>query len=55
VLVATKQDRPSRFLFHFADLLQQAKRDDWSLVITDIDIDTRTFSIRPPFAASVAR
>jgi DNA invertase Pin-like site-specific DNA recombinase len=42
VLVVSKQDRLSRSLFHFADLLEQAKRDGWSLVIADTDIDTRT-------------
>jgi DNA invertase Pin-like site-specific DNA recombinase len=42
VLVVAKQDRITRSLFQLSDLLDQAERGGWALVIADTDLDTRT-------------
>lgn len=41
-LVVAKLDRASRSLFHFAGLVDEARRDGWALVALDIGLDTST-------------
>jgi DNA invertase Pin-like site-specific DNA recombinase len=42
VLVVTKLDRLSRSLLDFATLMEQARREGWSLIVLDVGIDMST-------------
>jgi DNA invertase Pin-like site-specific DNA recombinase len=41
-LVVARLDRLTRSLVHFADLMEQARREGWALVALDVDVDTTT-------------
>lgn len=43
-LVVTKLDRMSRSLLHAVEIMERARRQQWSLVMLDIQVDTTTAS-----------
>ena len=43
-LVVTKLDRMSRSLLHAVEIMERARRQRWSLVMLDIQVDTTTAS-----------
>lgn len=43
-LVVTKLDRMSRSLLHAVEIMERARRQGWSLVMLDIQVDTTTAS-----------
>lgn len=41
-LVVSKLDRLARSVLHFADLVEQARKEGWNLVLLDMDLDLST-------------
>lgn len=41
-IIAAKLDRLSRSMFDFADLVQRSTKQNWAIVLVDIEIDTST-------------